>query len=123
MKHLEKELEEAHCVNRQVSDVSVANMEHSDANKADNLNDPRTEYEDTRKSIERNLSLIEFNETEIKGKEKQVLHLKRIEKKRETTKRAKELERKRRMLKEGEILLEDEEEAITLEDICITLIQ
>jgi len=60
---------------------------------------------------------------ELAEKEKQRADFKKVEKRSQDTRRARELERKRRMLDENQILPEDEEEAITLEDISATSIQ
>ncbi|GMH87214.1 hypothetical protein TL16_g10785 [Triparma laevis f. inornata] len=60
---------------------------------------------------------------ELEVKEEQRAYFKQVEKKSQDARRARELERKRRMLDEDQVLPEDEEEAITLEDISATSIQ
>ena len=62
-------------------------------------------------------------EAEVAAKEEMRDHIKKSQKEALDKRRAAELERKRKQLQEGEVLAEDEEEAVTIEDFSATCIQ
>jgi len=66
---------------------------------------------------------LEIKTRDLKEKEEQRKYFKQVEKRSQDARRARELERKRRKLDENTVLPEDEEEAITLEDVSATSIQ
>ncbi|GMI41685.1 hypothetical protein TeGR_g13922 [Tetraparma gracilis] len=83
----------------------------------------RAELEAARAIVAQREKELEGKRRELKEKEEQRLYFKAVEKRSQDARRARELERKRRMLDENQVLPEDEEQAMSLEDISSTSIQ
>ena len=91
--------------------------------KVETIRKRKEEVEAARQVVATREKELAVKKRELSEKEEQRSYFKKVEKRSQDARRARELERKRRMLDENQILPEDEEEAITLEDISATSIQ
>eukprot|EP00520_Triparma_pacifica_P008455 CAMPEP_0118666812 /NCGR_PEP_ID=MMETSP0785-20121206/19428_1 /TAXON_ID=91992 /ORGANISM="Bolidomonas pacifica, Strain CCMP 1866" /LENGTH=2849 /DNA_ID=CAMNT_0006561175 /DNA_START=172 /DNA_END=8724 /DNA_ORIENTATION=+ len=91
--------------------------------KVDTIRKKREQVEAAKQLVLMREKELIVKKRELAEKKKQREDFKKVEKRSQDARRARELERKRRKLDENQILPEDEEEAITLEDISATSIQ
>mmetsp|Transcript_33621 Transcript_33621/g.39521 ORF Transcript_33621/g.39521 Transcript_33621/m.39521 type:complete len:2664 (+) Transcript_33621:57-8048(+) len=91
--------------------------------RAAELKRRRDAVEEMQAECARRKEEVAARQRELKFKEEQHIYYKQHQKREQDRKRAAALERKRRLLDEGEVLPEDEENAVTLEDVSAAAIQ